>query len=467
MTAPTPIVNDDSVRTPTPFRGLQFTVRHNAPHDLPAIGTPEHTALMSGSLDLSEIMNQKREPLVGFAPIVLDPAGPSAADLADVDDEPRDGEPRTSRTGILPRRRSLRGGDLPAPRSSNRGVNGRPRQLPLPPVVTGPPTGPFGVCEAGDTLIGMAALTGDDPTATGELARPFVTESSLAKWVTLDDPPPPVSVDVFQRAVRAGLPPEQVNLISEAKPGPASRSRTRRELRARERSLGSLRGVTVRRLAKGGILAITALGVVSSANPQTLGAIGLDHEKVNAPDGIGFGYAIAPKIEVPPLSVEGQLAKEREQRKRLLGREVTEERQDAAFSAGSIAGKAVLDLAFQQDATADARRKAELARVTREAARDPRAYAAVLIRDYGWNKTQFQCLDQLWNRESQWNYRAVNSSSGAYGIAQALPGNKMSAFGSDWRTNPITQMKWGLNYIEDRYGTPCGAWAHSEATGWY
>lgn len=80
---------------------------------------------------------------------------------------------------------------------------------------------------------------------------------------------------------------------------------------------------------------------------------------------------------------------------------------------------------------------------------------------------QFDCLDRLFTRESHWNPRATNHSSGAYGIPQALPGSKMATAGADWRTNGVTQVRWGLRYIARRYGTPCGAWAHSEATGWY
>jgi hypothetical protein len=80
--------------------------------------------------------------------------------------------------------------------------------------------------------------------------------------------------------------------------------------------------------------------------------------------------------------------------------------------------------------------------------------------------SQFSCLVQLWNKESGWRTNASNPS-GAYGIPQALPGSKMASAGADWRTNPATQIKWGLSYISGQYGTPCGAWAHSQRTGWY
>ena len=87
--------------------------------------------------------------------------------------------------------------------------------------------------------------------------------------------------------------------------------------------------------------------------------------------------------------------------------------------------------------------------------------------DAGFKIDQFPCLDKLWKKESGWDHRASNSGSGAYGIPQALPGSKMASVGSDWRTNPATQIKWGLNYIEGRYDTPCNAWSHSQSTGWY
>ncbi|MCA2218640.1 lytic transglycosylase domain-containing protein [Jidongwangia harbinensis] len=85
----------------------------------------------------------------------------------------------------------------------------------------------------------------------------------------------------------------------------------------------------------------------------------------------------------------------------------------------------------------------------------------------GFDIEQFSCLNKLWERESGWNHKAENPSSGAYGIPQALPGDKMASEGSDWRTNPATQIKWGLGYIKGRYDTPCGAWGHSEDVGWY
>ncbi|WP_353951072.1 transglycosylase SLT domain-containing protein [Knoellia sp. S7-12] len=90
---------------------------------------------------------------------------------------------------------------------------------------------------------------------------------------------------------------------------------------------------------------------------------------------------------------------------------------------------------------------------------DPRSAARALMGDYGFSSDrQWDCLNLLWEGESAWNFKAENPSSGAYGIPQSLPARKMATEGADYRTNPVTQIKWGLNYIKQSYGTPCGAW---------
>jgi hypothetical protein len=98
---------------------------------------------------------------------------------------------------------------------------------------------------------------------------------------------------------------------------------------------------------------------------------------------------------------------------------------------------------------------------------DPREIARALLPRFGFSADEFGCLDSLWTRESGWNPSADNPSSSAYGIPQALPGSKMSTAGADWATNPVTQITWGLGYIQDRYGSPCAAWSHSESSGFY
>jgi hypothetical protein len=97
----------------------------------------------------------------------------------------------------------------------------------------------------------------------------------------------------------------------------------------------------------------------------------------------------------------------------------------------------------------------------------PQTVAHALVLRQGWSEGQWSCLDSLWSRESGWNTYATNSSSGAYGIPQALPGYKMASAGSDWRSNPITQIEWGISYIASKYGSPCTALSHSNATGYY
>jgi hypothetical protein len=97
----------------------------------------------------------------------------------------------------------------------------------------------------------------------------------------------------------------------------------------------------------------------------------------------------------------------------------------------------------------------------------PRQIAEAMLDSFGWPSSQFSCLDPLWAHESAWSVSAYNAGSGAFGIPQALPGSKMASAGPDWQTNAATQIKWGLEYIKDTYGSPCAAWSHAQATGWY
>lgn len=132
---------------------------------------------------------------------------------------------------------------------------------------------------------------------------------------------------------------------------------------------------------------------------------------------------------------------------------------------------------------AEAAKKREAEKVAQEAQKQPPkeitpvpatpappAPTGSQIKDYALSKVgpeQFQCLNLLWEKESNWNHTAMNPSSGAYGIPQSLPGHKMASAGSDWQTNPYTQVNWGISYISGRHGTPCAAWAHSQQHNWY
>jgi hypothetical protein len=142
----------------------------------------------------------------------------------------------------------------------------------------------------------------------------------------------------------------------------------------------------------------------------------------------------------------------------------------AELAARRAAAEAAADQAVQQQAQQQAQQQqtqpsqAASAPVPSGSAQQ---IAMGMLGSYGWSSSQFSCLSSLWNEESGWNVYATNPSSGAYGIPQALPGSKMASAGPDWQTDAATQIRWGLTYIKSQYGSPCGAWAHEEADGWY
>ncbi len=109
-------------------------------------------------------------------------------------------------------------------------------------------------------------------------------------------------------------------------------------------------------------------------------------------------------------------------------------------------------------------RQVELAR---KAAGAKYVARVIMQNEYSWGADQYSCLNRLWTKESHWNYKAHNYRSGAHGIAQALPASKMEIVSTDWRTNPVTQIRWGLRYIDLRYDTPCKAWAKFKRSHYY
>ena len=189
-----------------------------------------------------------------------------------------------------------------------------------------------------------------------------------------------------------------------------------------------------------------------------------------------FGSVDRPIVDSTPVSIVSlQLAAER---KAVAAQGRAERARAAALAAEKHAAKqaaakkrAALEAAAKKRAArAAAARKAAAVRATRAAAAvrpgSNRALGKQMAAARGWGDVQFVCLDRLWTRESGWSHRASNGS-GAYGIPQALPGSKMSSAGSDWATNPRTQIAWGLSYISGRYGNPCGAWGTFQSRGWY
>ncbi|WP_407913607.1 transglycosylase SLT domain-containing protein [Kitasatospora sp. NE20-6] len=146
--------------------------------------------------------------------------------------------------------------------------------------------------------------------------------------------------------------------------------------------------------------------------------------------------------------------------------------EEAARQKAAADAQAKADAEKAAKAAEEAKRKADQEAANRAAARTAlaaipagsvQALAAQIVGD----ASQFSCFSEIVKRESGWNYTATNASSGAYGLVQALPGSKMASAGADWRTNPATQIKWGLNYMNSRYGSPCGAWSFWQSHHWY
>ena len=180
-----------------------------------------------------------------------------------------------------------------------------------------------------------------------------------------------------------------------------------------------------------------------------------------------------------------QLAAERVAAKTRGNRELARAKLIAAKQAAKRATS--LGLETKAIAAQQAKIKAELAAAAKRAAEekaareralrnrgyepgvtDPKEIARqILDNKFGYGSNQFDCFNNIIMRESMWRVNATNPSSGAYGIPQALPGSKMASVGSDWRTNPATQIIWGIKYMKDRYGSPCGAWSFKSANGWY
>jgi hypothetical protein len=129
----------------------------------------------------------------------------------------------------------------------------------------------------------------------------------------------------------------------------------------------------------------------------------------------------------------------------------------AATASGAIFSS---DLALVSSAS----RQVELARSPLGA---KKVAKSILLDEYGFSEKEYKCLNSLWTKESHWNYKARNKNSGAHGIAQALPASKMNVVSTDWRTNPVTQIRWGLRYISIRYETPCKALAKHKRSNYY
>jgi len=200
----------------------------------------------------------------------------------------------------------------------------------------------------------------------------------------------------------------------------------------------------------------------------------------DAPAGAGIGAALSDRMIQPPAVSEPTANQAlrayqiRDAQAELAARWMTAQERAARAAKKAAAARA----AAQAGARSAARSAAQSTAGSRSSqtapapaaqapSGSPRQIAEEMLGSFGWSSGQFSCLDPLWGHESGWSATAYNAGTGAYGIPQALPGAKMASAGPDWQTDAATQIRWGLEYIKSLYGSPCGAWGHEQATGWY
>ncbi|MEO3976013.1 transglycosylase SLT domain-containing protein [Streptomyces sp. CAU 1734] len=229
--------------------------------------------------------------------------------------------------------------------------------------------------------------------------------------------------------------------------------------------------ISVRGFAVASATAVTTVGAVvgvASGNPQS------------SSDTLETAASDATLLAEIPLGQQAQVASLTEQADAQAAAADSAARKAAEESARLQAAENAKEKKAAAEAKAKAERKAEekrkAERASREAARDvanmggKSSYTVAEVQALARSiipAGQFQCFSTIVQKESTWNYKAVNPSSGAYGLMQALPGSKMSSVGADWRTNPATQIKWGLKYMNERYGSPCEAWTFWQGNNWY
>lgn len=235
----------------------------------------------------------------------------------------------------------------------------------------------------------------------------------------------------------------------------------------------------MRRLAQHAIVGVGFSALVATVAVAGLGSPSGETSAIAVPAPVSAISAPAPAAGADLLAAERAAAKARANR--AVAR--------AQLVAAKQATKRAKSLGLETKAIAEqqAKIKAELAAAAKKAAEekaaleraiknrgyeqgvtDPKEIARQILKNkYGYGSGQFDCFNNIIMRESKWDLNATNPSSGAYGIPQALPGSKMATIASDWRTNPATQIIWGIEYMKDRYGSPCSAWGFKASHGWY
>jgi hypothetical protein len=237
----------------------------------------------------------------------------------------------------------------------------------------------------------------------------------------------------------------------------------------------------VRRLAQHAIVGVGFSAFVTTAAVAGLSspAEQISAIAVPAPEVAISAPEAAPAPAADQLAAERAAAKARANREAARAKLAAEEqaakrakslgKQTKAIAAQHAKIRAALVAAAKKVAEEKAARARALAnRGYQPGVTNPREIARQILKNkFGYGSSQFDCFNNIIVRESMWRVNATNPSSGAYGIPQALPGSKMASEGSDWRTNPATQIIWAIKYMEDRYGSPCSAWSFKSAHGWY
>ncbi|AZK96273.1 MULTISPECIES: aggregation-promoting factor C-terminal-like domain-containing protein [Streptomyces] len=227
--------------------------------------------------------------------------------------------------------------------------------------------------------------------------------------------------------------------------------------------------ISVRGFAVASATAVTTVGAVvgvASGNPQSS-----DNVETAASDATTL-LADVPSGE----QVQVQAVALAEQAGAQAAAAETTAKKSAEESARIAAAKAAKDKKAAAEAKAKKEREEAKERAERSKARDASSFTAKAsysiseVKDIArqmMSAGDFQCFSNIVTKESGWRYTATNPSSGAYGLVQAYPATKMATAGADWRTNPATQIKWGLSYMKERYDSPCGAWSFWQKNRWY
>jgi Transglycosylase SLT domain len=248
-----------------------------------------------------------------------------------------------------------------------------------------------------------------------------------------------------------------------------------------------VRRIYVHALVGCGVLVLTALVVVGGliSSPTQAGvAVAQGKAEVSGPSGpisaiqsaVRGGQRTSRDSERAALIANATLVSAKTER-RVLAKEKEQRAIDVQQT--FLEKKAAAEKKAAQKRKAEEARKKKIAREKARKARikklgyqpgttNPKTMARQILKNrYGYGSGQFACFNNIIMRESAWNVHATNASSGAYGIPQALPGSKMASAGSDWRTNPATQIIWGVQYMKSTYGSPCAAWSFKSSHGWY